>query len=126
MWANAVSLSKKAYDTTTHFSATLLRTRCTAVESSNPVSLKMVPSFASLSVCVLFARSLVHVVRCVVEGRKCLVKCLFVFGLTKAERAQVGDDVRTFRRAKHPALLALQDVVSEPEVSQQQNGTSVL
>ncbi|CBJ49160.1 conserved unknown protein [Ectocarpus siliculosus] len=49
------------------------------------------------------------------EGRKCLVKCLFVFGLTKAERAQVGEDVRTFRRAKHPAVLALQDVIAEPE-----------
>ncbi|CAM9786857.1 unnamed protein product [Hapterophycus canaliculatus] len=48
-------------------------------------------------------------------GRKCLVECLFVFGLTKAERAQVGDDVRTFRKAKHPALLALQDVIAEPE-----------
>lgn len=47
------------------------------------------------------------------------MKCLFVFGLTKAERAQVGDDVRTFRRAKHPALLALQDVISEPEVGGQ-------
>lgn len=44
------------------------------------------------------------------------MKCLFVFGLTKAERAQVGEDVRTFRRVKHPALLALQDVISEPEV----------
>ena len=46
------------------------------------------------------------------------MKCLFVFGLTKAERAQVNDDVRTFRRAKHPALLELQDVIAEPEVGQ--------
>lgn len=49
-------------------------------------------------------------------GRKCLVKCLFVFGLTKVERAEVSADVRTFRRAKHSCILALQDVISEPEV----------
>lgn len=67
-----------------------------------------------LSVCLMSRIPLA-----MIAGRKCLVKCLFVFGLTKAERAQVGDDVRTFRRAKHPALLALQDVISEPEVGQQ-------
>lgn len=48
--------------------------------------------------------------------KKALVKCLFIFGLTKAERAQVGDEIRTFRRSRHSCLLALQDVISEPEV----------
>lgn len=50
-------------------------------------------------------------------SKRALVKCLFIFGLTKTERAQVGDDVRTFRKAKHSCILALQDVISEPEVS---------
>lgn len=49
-------------------------------------------------------------------AKKALVKCLFIFGLTRAERAQVGEDVRTFRRAKHSCILALQDIISEPEV----------
>lgn len=49
-------------------------------------------------------------------AKKALVKCLFVFGLTKAERAQVSDDLRIFRKAKHSCILALQDVISEPEV----------
>lgn len=50
-------------------------------------------------------------------SKKALVKCLFIFGLTKTERAQVGEEIRTFRRAKHSCILALQDVISEPEVS---------
>ncbi len=54
------------------------------------------------------------------------MKCLFVFGLTKAERAQIGEDVRTFRRAKHPALLALQDVISEPEVGKDNGATTFI
>lgn len=49
-------------------------------------------------------------------SKKALVKCLFIFGLTSEERALVGDDIRTFRKAKHPCILALQDVIMEPEV----------
>ncbi|CAM9228993.1 unnamed protein product [Sphacelaria rigidula] len=48
-------------------------------------------------------------------SKKALVKCLFIFGLTNEERAQVGEDIRTFRKAKHPCILALQDVIMEPE-----------
>lgn len=49
-------------------------------------------------------------------AKRALVKCLFVFGLTKSERAKVNDDVRTFRKARHSCILALQDVIFEPEV----------
>lgn len=49
-------------------------------------------------------------------SKKALVKCLFIFGLTSEERAQVGEDIRTFRKAKHSCILALQDVIMEPEV----------
>lgn len=36
--------------------------------------------------------------------------------MSKTERAQVSGDIRTFRKAKHPCILELQDVVAEPEV----------
>lgn len=71
---------------------------------------------SSLNVLSLFFFFLVMMCNFRSAGRKWLVKCLFVFGLTKVERAQVGEDVRVFRRAKHSCVLALQDVISEPEV----------
>lgn len=56
-------------------------------------------------------------------AKNALVKCLFIFGLSKAERALVADDVRTFRKAKHSCILALQDVISEAEVRQSRADT---
>lgn len=55
------------------------------------------------------------------SGKRALVKCLFIFGLTKQERGQVGDDVRRFKKVKHSCILALQDVISEPEVRWKQD-----
>lgn len=36
--------------------------------------------------------------------------------MSKTERAQVSGDIRIFRKAKHPCILELQDVIAEPEV----------